>query len=245
MKATILIVNFNGAPFLERAIQSASCQTLARSNYEILVVDDGSTDNSREILERHSHEIVVLPRSHAGLPLACNAGIRGAKGQYILRLDSDDELDPTIVSRMTEVLDSRTDISMVVSDRWEIEERSGRASLISVDPRNVFSFIGPGAMVRTNVLIDIDLYNNLYWEEYDLYIRLLEKYKIFHLPLALYRYYKHATSMTADPSARNQGWKTLIAKWGIESLRRYGSSPEMEAVWTRQGSDTGYAESFS
>jgi len=85
---TALINNYNYGRFLAEAIDSALAQTW--QNLEVLVVDDGSTDNSREVLERYDDKIRVIYKENGGQASAFNAGIREAKGEILCFLDSDD-----------------------------------------------------------------------------------------------------------------------------------------------------------
>ena len=85
---TALICNFNYGPYLARAIDSALNQTW--QNLEIIVVDDGSTDNSREILKNYEGRIRAVCKSNGGQASAFNIGIKEAQGEIICFLDSDD-----------------------------------------------------------------------------------------------------------------------------------------------------------
>lgn len=229
---TILIANYNGEAFLERAITSALAQQLPRHTYEVLVVDDGSTDGSPAILERHQADITTLRLAHQGLPGACNEGIRAARGDYLMRLDADDELDPTILARTAAVLDQREDVAFVTTDRWEINEATGSAVRVHVDPANIYDLIAPGVLFRRAALVEVGGYEHLYWEEYDVFIRLLRRFHAQHLVLPLYRYHRHPASLTARVEDRRKAWEALIQKWGIEELRRMGRCPELEDVWS-------------
>lgn len=92
MKVSIIINNFNYAPFVEAAIESALGQTYA--DCEVIVVDDGSTDGSREIIQRFEGRAVLVLKPNGGQASALNAGLRAARGELIAFLDSDDALFP-------------------------------------------------------------------------------------------------------------------------------------------------------
>lgn len=93
---SIIIPCFNHADFLDEAIQSAMRQTYPL--LEIIVVNDGSTDNSREVAEKYSF-ITVLNTENNGLSAARNIGIEASEGEYILTLDADDTIDPEFVTK--------------------------------------------------------------------------------------------------------------------------------------------------
>jgi glycosyltransferase involved in cell wall biosynthesis len=95
MKVSIIINNFNYARFVETAIESALGQTYA--DCEVIVVDDGSTDGSRELLERFEGRALLVLKRNGGQSSALNAGFRAARGELIAFLDSDDALFPDAI----------------------------------------------------------------------------------------------------------------------------------------------------
>ncbi len=229
---TVLIVNFNGVTTLERSLRSATEQNFPQGRWEVLVVDDGSTDGSVEAVERFGRGVRLLRLSHSGLPASCNAGIRSARGHYLIRLDADDELLPDALKELSNALDQNPDAPFASADRWDIFDQSGMIERISVAPDNLFDLIAPGVLFRTERLLAAGLYRDRYWEEYDLFIRLLKGGAACHVRLPLYRYHRHGASMTARSHLRRQGWKVLLDEWGIDELRRYGRSEELEDVFS-------------
>lgn len=91
-KISIIMPIYNGERFLKRAIDSVLAQTY--KDFELICIDDGSTDNSLLLLEEYQNKIQIIPCTHKGAPAARNKGLAIAKGQYITFLDSDDELLP-------------------------------------------------------------------------------------------------------------------------------------------------------
>lgn len=85
---SVIIPTFNRAKYLDKAIESVLAQTY--DDYEIVVIDDGSTDDTREILEPYIDQIRYLYQENAGVSAARNAGVKEAKGEWIAFLDSDD-----------------------------------------------------------------------------------------------------------------------------------------------------------
>lgn len=95
---TALICNYNYGHYLAEAIDSALAQTW--NNLEVLVVDDGSTDDSREVLKRYAERIRIILKDNGGQASAFNAGIAEAHGEIICFLDSDDTWKPEKVERV-------------------------------------------------------------------------------------------------------------------------------------------------
>lgn len=97
---SIIISNYNYAPFLEECINSALAQT--HPDCEVIVVDDGSTDGSTEILDRYRDKALVLSLPHQGETASRNSGFARCSGDLICFLDSDDGLDPDAVKRLVD-----------------------------------------------------------------------------------------------------------------------------------------------
>ena len=95
MRLSIVVPAYNAAPFLERCIRSLEGQDVAREDYEIIIVDDGSTDETPLIAARLSREfgnIHILTQTNKGLSVARNEGIAHAEGEFLMFVDSDDAL---------------------------------------------------------------------------------------------------------------------------------------------------------
>jgi glycosyltransferase involved in cell wall biosynthesis len=99
-KASILIENYNYADYLGDAIESALAQDY--NNFEVVVVDDGSTDDSREVIQRFGKHVKTVFKANGGLASAFNAGVSNSQGELIFFLDSDDSADR---NRLSKVID--------------------------------------------------------------------------------------------------------------------------------------------
>src|SRR5579872_6996796 len=95
---TVLINNYNYGRFLREAIDSALKQTY--KNIEVVVVDDGSTDESREIIRGYGDRVVPVFKANGGQASAFNEGISASRGEIICFLDSDDIFHPTKVEKV-------------------------------------------------------------------------------------------------------------------------------------------------
>lgn len=106
---SIIIDNYNYAPYLKAAIDSALNQTY--TDIEVIVVDDGSTDESLEIIQSYGNKIIPVIKENGGQASAFNAGFAASKGDVICFLDSDDTFLPEKVSEVVNVLEENRDIS--------------------------------------------------------------------------------------------------------------------------------------
>jgi glycosyltransferase involved in cell wall biosynthesis len=123
---SILINNYNYAQFLRQTIESSFSQTYSR--IEIIVVDDGSTDRSREIIESFGSRLAPVFKTNAGQASAFNAGVAASQGDILCFLDSDDYFYPGKVARIVEVfsaLDSTR--PLMVHHRLKIRKEDGKA----------------------------------------------------------------------------------------------------------------------
>lgn len=99
---SIVVLCHNYARFLPEAVESALAQDYP--NIELIVIDDGSTDDSLEVANRYADRATVLTQPNQGLARTCNRGAGEATGEYFLFLSADDRLEPTYVSELMEAL---------------------------------------------------------------------------------------------------------------------------------------------
>jgi len=117
--ASIIINNYNYDVFLREAVDSALNQTYL--NTEVIVVDDGSTDRSREIIASYGDQIIPVLKGNGGQASAFNAGFAASRGEVVFFLDSDDILLPTAVKNATKLFRS-PDLVKVHWPLWEIDK---------------------------------------------------------------------------------------------------------------------------
>src|SRR5258708_4113332 len=122
--ASIVIVNYNYGRFVGAAIDSALAQTWP--HVEVIVVDDGSTDDSRQILRGYGERIRPIFKSNGGQASAANAGFAAASGDVIILLDADDVLLPDALSQIVPQFDADERVSHVHWPMWEIDAAGNR-----------------------------------------------------------------------------------------------------------------------
>lgn len=119
---SIIINNYNYGRFIRDAIESALRQSYGR--IEVLVVDDGSTDDSREIIESYGERLIPVFKANGGQASAFNAGFAHSRGDIVIFLDADDELLPDTVERVAKAFDDDPDL-VKVQYRLEIVTTEG------------------------------------------------------------------------------------------------------------------------
>lgn len=119
-KVSVIIPAYNRANYLQRAINSVLKQTL--KPYEIIVVDDGSTDNTKEVVNSFGRKVRYSYQENRGPSAARNLGMKQAKGDYIAFLDSDDEWAETKIEKQIKLLRSNKKLSLVFTDMQDLKE---------------------------------------------------------------------------------------------------------------------------
>lgn len=205
---SVLITAYNVEKYIGRAIRSILNQSLDRHSYEVLVVNDFSTDRTRFALEVFEDEIDLINNlKRIGLPASLNLGIRKAKGQFIVRIDGDDYVHQDFLKILELHLHLNEDIDAIACDYLLVDDNEH-----NLGQKNCMEEpIACGIMFRIEHLIDIGLYNEdfLILEDEDLRMRFQKKYHIERVKLPLYRYRKHANNMTSD-NAKVEYFRDLL-----------------------------------
>ncbi len=135
MKFSVVTISYNQAQFLERAILSVLAQTGVEREY--IIVDPGSTDGSREIIERHraafSH---ILYDRDEGPADGLNKGFAQARGEAFCYLNSDDEFEPDAFQRIMSFFDSHPNTDVVCGHSWIVDADGKRLRRVWSDPYN-------------------------------------------------------------------------------------------------------------
>lgn len=194
---SVIIPAHNEERFIGRAIRSVLNQTVPRESYEVIVVDDASTDRTAYAMDLFHDEIIsIRNETNLGLPGSLNRAIKVAKGKYVVRVDADDYVRADYLYILKQFLEDNTDWDAASCDYFLVDDQENflvRRNCLE-DP------IGCGIMFRIDHLISIGLYDDgfLMHEDRDLRIRFLQQYQIHRIALPLYRYRRHPGNMTAN-----------------------------------------------
>jgi len=209
---SIVITAKNYGRYLPKAIESCLCQTC--SDFELMIVDDGSTDNTSEILRPYegNKKITILKLSGVGLASACNRGIAKTSGDYLIRLDADDYFDENIIQVEKNILDSRDDVDLVFSDYFRVDERGEIIDYVRKQKINdeVEFFdrnpLAAGAMFRRKCFDKIGGYTESlrFQEDYDFWLRFIKDFKVHNVNLPLMYYRQHNVSMSKNTAPRRK-----------------------------------------
>lgn len=208
---SLIITTYNYAQYVERAIRSGLDQSLSRDQYEIIVVNDASTDLTDQVLSNYEEEVRVfnLPEN-VGLAAARNYGIRKARGQFIVFLDADDYIHRDLLRVEKLFLEENNTLDAVSTDYYLVDERGAHLEHVNSEIKP----IACGIMFRKDFLFNIGLYDEGFRarEEEDLRIRWQKDYKIYNIILPLYRYRMHDSNLTKNEKAMESGAQLLNKK---------------------------------
>lgn len=208
---SIIITTFNYGRYIERAIRSCLDQSMSKHKYEIIVVDDASTDNTQQILGNYKEEIRIITfTENKGLAAARNEGVRKARGQYVLFIDADDYIHHDLLKIQSLYLEENHELDAVSVDYFLVDEKENNREWVKSEEKP----IACGIMFRKDLLVDIGLYDEQFRarEEEDLRIRFLQKFSIYPIPLPLYRYRRHDKNLTNNLDAMQNAANQLKNK---------------------------------
>lgn len=223
---SVIIPSYNRARFLGRAIQSILDQTYR--NFEILVIDDGSTDGTRDVAESFGKVVRYVYQPNSGVSAARNHGIRIARGDYLAFLDSDDEFLPTKLEKQIAYLETHSRVGMVYSSYLILDEVThqsypSRQPLLSgwvfreLLLRCMWApLTTPTVMLRKVVLECVGLFDETMHlaEDIDLWCRVARRFEIASLPEPLSRIHRHAGNISGntDPERNLAVWLYIVEK---------------------------------
>lgn len=219
-KISVIVAAYNQEKFIGRCLRSLLEQSLPHTEYEVIVVNDGSTDRTDYALtlftDPHNSIVrVITNEKNKGLPASLNIGIRAARADYIVRVDSDDFVNVNFLNFLQYYLETNPEADAVACDYLLLddEERVLERCNCSEKP------IACGIMFRKSHLLEIGLYDEDFQrhEERELRIRFEKKYTINRLELPLYRYRMHENNITKDRDQMEHHLQKLVAKHGIDA----------------------------
>jgi hypothetical protein len=231
---SVVMCVYNGASHLESAVRSVLCQSFR--DFELIVVDDGSTDETPVMLDRFSDEdsrVRVEHRPHAGHVPSLNFGCSIARGAYIARADADDIYLPYRFERQMSFLHANPNV-MLLGSECELMAGDGRGTgafirtpsgpAIRAALKEGNAFMHPTVVFRRDSFDKLGGYREafLHAEDYDLWLRLAERYEVDNLPEVLVRYRIHAGQLS-QTGTEDQACSALGAQTAARLRRSHGT----------------------
>jgi len=214
---SVILCTFNRAGLLPRAIESVTAQTYP--HWELIVLNDGSTDETAMIIERYAEKdsrIIPVNQSNHGLAKSRNNAMNRASGTYFALIDDDDEYLPTHLEKRVEYLENNQDVDIVwggldpqgPEDRHFVMDMERPGQKIHLSD----CFVSGTLFGKIAVYRELGGFRDLeYAEDWDFIKRAKEKYTVHQVYFPTYMYYIDAPNRMSD----------LYAKGNTEAIRRY------------------------
>ena len=227
---TVLMSVYNGENHLEEAIESILKQTF--TNFEFIIIDDGSEDTSLKIINNYKDKRISLLKNkqNIGLSASLNNGIKLSKGKYIARMDADDISLPERLEKQYNFMERNTAIG-IVGAGYHIINELGEHMGTYIYPDNPVAiqwkllagpvFPHPTVMMRKKILIENNLsYNEEYFvtQDYDLWCKMIQFTKGSNFPEVLIHYRHHEESKSKIELEKQEHFKVKISAKSLENI---------------------------
>lgn len=208
-KVSVNLCCYNSEKYLEKTLESIFNQTF--TDWELVIVNDGSSDSTEEIIKRHTHDgkrIIYYSQSNAGLGNARNKAIELSSGEFIALIDHDDLWMPEKLEAQLKLFKENPNLGLVYCDgdlidacgipkvRHSIEYPPAQGYIF--DRLVVCSFIPPvSVMISRKVFDDVGSFPSFYTaEEYDLFLKIAYQYPVGYVEKPLFKYRMHEENLT-------------------------------------------------
>ena len=239
---------YNGERFLSEAIVSILEQTF--TDFELLIVDDGSSDGSAEIVRsfcaRDKRIRVFFLGKNVGISAAMNRGLREARAPLVARADSDDICVPSRFAAQVSYMDKHADIYVLgcrsinidehgnrIKDKmYDIAFARGQRKIIELMGRGIYPFLHPTLMYRTATVLALGGYREVFpiGEDLDLYERMLVRYGCVFANLSnvLYFYRRYSSSLSSTSgqyNSKKHHWVQALIRYSSDCVKQGLSDP--------------------
>ena len=211
MLVSIIITNHNYGKFLTECLESCFNQNFKKYNYEIILVDDFSTDNSINIIDKFFKKKnfkVILNKKNLGVAESANIAILKSKGKYIVRVDSDDYVDRNFIKVLYNFISKKNNYLGVTCNYSYVDINNNKLETFDYRTKPISCAL----MYNKKKLLKHGLYNKHFKhrEEEELRKRIGKKYILGHVGKKLYNYRMHQNNKTKKKFLMDNYRKKLI-----------------------------------
>ena len=199
VKISVIIPVFNREKYIARCLRSLLNQSIEKKDFELIVINDGSNDKTKQILDffrdTFQQKIKIIEnKKNIGLPASLNIGIKASKGKYVVRVDSDDYVNRHFLLILYSMIDLNPEYSAIACDYYLVDDLENVLEKVNCNNKP----IGCGIIFETNDVKATGFYNEKYLinEEKEFRDRYEKKFSITRLAIPLYRYRRHTDNMT-------------------------------------------------
>jgi glycosyltransferase involved in cell wall biosynthesis len=208
-KISVLMSAYNSDKYIDKTINSILTQSY--KNFEFIIVDDGSTDNTLDILKKYSKQDkkikLIINNKNLGLTKSLNKALKLSKSKYIARIDADDLSLENRLQKQFDYLEENKDIAACGTQGIYIDENNKElgkkllpTSYKNIKNKLIFNnqFIHSSLFIRKSVLDKVGVYNEKFRtsQDYELMLRIAEKNKVTNLDIALVKWRVHNNSIS-------------------------------------------------
>lgn len=236
---TVFIPSYNHEKYVKKAIQSVLDQTY--DNIELIVIDDGSTDNSVEIIKKlaEKNEFKFIVQENTGLTPTLNKGVQLAKGEFFCELSSDDHLQKTYIKKQVTFMQEQDDIAMVAASliiidaTGEIQENKHKSLTPKKYDFDDIMFKGcnvpaPGMLFRTAILADIGGFNpNIQLEDWQIQLKLTSQGHLITINPDAKVYYR----LHGENNVLRASWMADQMLATINEYSEHKDFPRIRKIW--------------
>lgn len=229
-KVSVVMSVYNGERYLRQAVESILHQTF--HDFEFIVINDGSTDGTPEILRSlDDNRIVLVENPHRlGLAQSLNKGLRIAGGKYIARMDADDISYPMRLAVEVQFLDTHSNIALI-GTAYASENQTTGKTIVARHPATDLKirellcentkFCHGSVMARRECLLSIGGYRSEFpvSQDYDLFVRVAEAYEMANLEEVLYQRHEHPHTASSSGGTEQSRYRNLARELALERAR--------------------------
>lgn len=236
-KITVFMAVYNGQKYLKEAIDSVLSQTF--KNFELLIINDGSTDDSVSIIESYSDSRIRLLQNEKNLGITGtrNRGIKEMRGEYLTVLDCDDIAPPKRLAKQFNFLEKNPDFGLVGGQTQIIDDQSRPTGTIwknAYSPEEMKAVLlfaccisNPAVTIRAAALPPDGYLDFEGACDYDLWQRMSRHWKIWNLPEIMVKYRIHNQNMSTSQAQRQRQMADMVIKKQLANLKIFPSDEEL------------------
>ena len=214
---SVVILTHNRAEMIGRALRSIFSSHITHFSHEVIVLDDGSTDETEEVLHQFRHKISILRNQvNLGVGQSSQIALEASTGEFFVRVDSDDFISSDFLQTLLMPIKHRQEIGLVTCDHLLVNDKEQPQGVETLEDKEEYMNYGAGMVFRKSEIVKVGGYDTTlrFGEDLDLHMRLSNSGVVrFHYPVPLYRRRIHAANMSSS---------SLDAIQRVEIKERYG-----------------------
>lgn len=241
---TVILPAYNQEKYIASALASVFDQSY--KNLEILVVDDASTDSTAKIVEKDKRVRLIQLGQNEGPAAARNRGVEMARGEYVCMLDSDDTMDRDRISKLLAIFERNPQLDVVFHAIFIMDEEGKKIGEMRCEWEKQANFLvrlffrnalpAQPFMAKRSCLQECPYNESLrHAEDYDLMLRLAQRFHLYYLDEPLLNYRRHALNLSENLEAHRAGELAIVRQYSWEEIEKVvGSSTfsqEEKQLW--------------